>query len=49
MASQVVFFAVVRRGCTMGVRGKFMELSCSLMRFVWHGVVLGLRMQNSCG
>jgi hypothetical protein len=49
MASQMVFFAVMRRGCAVGVRGKFMELSCSLMRFIWHCVVLALRLQNSRG
>jgi hypothetical protein len=37
MACEVVFFAVMRRGCTMGVCSKFMELRRSLMRVVWHG------------
>jgi hypothetical protein len=43
MASQVVFFSVMRRRCTMGVRSKFMELSRSLMRVVWHFVFLSLQ------
>jgi len=43
MASQVVFFAVMRRGCTVGVRSKLMELSRSLMRVVWHCVFLSFQ------
>ncbi len=43
MASQVIFFAVMRRRCTMGMRSKFMELGRSLMRVVWHCVFLSFQ------
>jgi hypothetical protein len=34
----VILFSVVRGGSTVGVGGKFMEFSSSLMRVIWHGV-----------
>lgn len=43
MARLVVFFAVMRCGCAVGVRGKLMELRRSLMRLVWHGVFLSVQ------
>ena len=33
----VIFFPMVRGGCTVRVCGEFVELSSSLVRVIWHG------------
>ncbi len=32
----VIFFPMVRGGCTVRVCGKFVELRSSLVRVIWH-------------
>jgi hypothetical protein len=36
VSGQVISFCVVSSGNTMRVRGEFVELSSSLVRFSWH-------------
>jgi hypothetical protein len=36
----VIFFPMVRGGGTMPVRGQFVEFSSSLVRIVWHSVLI---------
>ena len=38
VSSQVISFCVVCSGSTVGVRGEFVELGSSLVRFSWHSV-----------
>jgi hypothetical protein len=36
VAGPVIFFSVVCRGSTVGVGGKFVKFSGSLVRVIWH-------------
>jgi hypothetical protein len=36
----VILFSVVRGGRTVGVGGKFVEFSSSLVRVIWHSIAI---------
>jgi len=38
VSGQMISFCVVRSGSTVRVRGEFVELGSSLVRFSWHSV-----------